>query len=118
MAEKKSYFSKIRQALVPTYLFPYSAKLLSQIHDIQKGQESKRLHLKEGYYTVAQLCKLFGISRKTLERWDKAQALVPTRINGIRYYTEDNKDKIPDLLQKNNSPKIRALLSSHKLALT
>ncbi len=114
---RTSYYSKIRKALVPTYLLPYEINLMSDLRRLKHEQESKKLHRLKGYYTISQLNKEYGLSRKTFERWDKEGKLVPERINGIRYYTEEQKRSVPNILFQNNSPKLRALLASTRLAL-
>ena len=114
---RTSYYSKIRKALVPTYLLPYEVNLMSDLRRLKDEQESKKLHRLNGYFTISQLRKAYGLSRKTFERWDKEGKLVPKRINGIRYYTEQQKQAVPHILLQNNSPKIKSLLASPRFAL-
>lgn len=101
------YFSRIRRAVVPSYLVPYQDGVLREIENIKKEQESKKLHRIEGYFTISQIIKAIPISRKTLERWDKAGKLVPRRIKGNRYYSLD---KVKAILPQSQSPRVRSFV--------
>jgi transcriptional regulator with XRE-family HTH domain len=63
-------------------------------------QQSMR-HRLPNLYTVGEITTACSVSRKTLERWDAAGTVKPQRINGIRYYTNDQVKKIFTLVQKN-----------------
>jgi hypothetical protein len=108
-----SYFSRVRRAIVPSYLIPYRDSILWELEDIKKEQENKKLHRIEGYFTISQIIKVVPISRKTLERWDKAGKLVPRRIKGNRYYSLD---KVKAILAQSQSPRVRAFVLQRNLA--
>lgn len=116
VATKMSYFSRIKQAVIPTYLIPYQPSILADLKKVKDKQAMKKKHQLDGYFTRSQVANWFNISVKTLERWDKNGKLVPKRINGYRYYSESQRDQVPGILMANQSPKIKCLLSSHTLA--
>jgi transposase len=112
-AIKISYISRIRHATIPAYLLPYKDNILKELEDFKKQQEDKKLHRIEGYLTISQIAKAIGVSRKTLERWDKEGKLKPKRINNIRYYS---REEVLAILLQSQSPKVRAFIQEKNLA--
>lgn len=107
-----SYPSKLKRFVFPALLLPYTPGLIDQLNAIKKQKDRNRRHQIEGMYTISQLTRIWPISRKTLERWDEKGLLNAQRIDGYRYYTEEQKDKIPFILRDNDSPRFRKLLSA------
>lgn len=110
---KISYFSKLKQVLVPAYLIPYETSTINDLRQLKNLQERRKLHQIEGYFTRSQLTKEYSISTKTLERWGNEGKLVPKRINGIRYYSENQVRQVPLILKENQSPKIKGLMARY-----
>ena len=104
--------------MVPAYLLPYEANLLTKLKSIKDRHDKKKRHQLDGYFTRSQVAGWYSLSIKTLERWDKEGKLVPKRINGIRYYTEAQRNQVPQILMTNQSPKIKGLIASYNLSLT
>jgi DNA-binding transcriptional MerR regulator len=66
---------------------------------------TKKYRTISGFYRVKDVSELFGISYKTLVRWDKSEKLKSQRhpINGQRIYRKDYIDSILEsLMRKNN----------------
>jgi len=115
-AVKVSYFSKLKQAVIPAYLLPYQTSIISELRQLKGLQEKRRFHQLDGFYTRSQAAQMFNISTKTLARWDKEGKLIPKRIDGIRYYTEGQVNQVPFILRDNQSPKIKGLLARYNPA--
>lgn len=115
-AIKVSYFSKLKQAFIPAYLLPYETSTITELKKLKGLQEKRKLHQMDGFYTRSQAAQRFPVSTRTLARWEMDGKLVPTRIKGIRYYTEDQVNQIPFILRDNQSPKIKGLLARYNPA--
>lgn len=113
---KVSYFSRLRQAMVPAYLLPYHVNLITQLRTLKNVQDKKKRHQLDGYFTVSQVASWYNLSRKTLERWDRQGLLVPKRINGIRYYTEAQKEEVKEILLNSQYPKFKKLFAPYRLS--
>ncbi|HMS92232.1 MAG TPA: MerR family transcriptional regulator [Candidatus Saccharibacteria bacterium] len=109
---KTSHISALKQRTLKAHLLPYSPNLIHDLLKIKLDKNNRKLHRKQGVYTVTQVSELMGISRKTLERWDAQGILTPERVNNIRYYTHEEVNQISEIFCKNNSPKFKALKAS------
>ncbi len=97
---------------VKAYLILDEPGMMTELYAVKREMATRQRHQRAGLYTVAQVTKEYGVSRRTLQRWDETGILSPQRIKGYRYYTQAEVASVPGILVKNDSPKIRALMAS------
>lgn len=104
-----SYAHQLKGFVFPALLLPYEPRLIDELNGIKRQKQKNMRHEKNGLYTTGQLTKHFGISRKTFASWDKQGILPAQRIDGIRYYTQEQMDQVLKIYKNNNSPRYRHL---------
>lgn len=105
-----SYAHELKGFVFPALLLPYEPRLIDDLNAIKRQNQKKMRHERDGLYTTGYITKRYGTARKTLTEWDKKGILPAERIDGIRYYTQEQIDQIPKIYESNNSPRYRHLI--------